>query len=93
MFAIWPGIFLCLRPLAVFADLIPFIGSVVGFGVGSAALLATLVIGPVSIAIAWFAFRPIVSAVVLVAGAALAFGWHRLRSRRAPAPVAAQPAA
>jgi hypothetical protein len=92
MIAIWVGLFLCLRPLAVLADVVPFIGSIVGFGLGSAALLATLIIGPAAIAIAWFAFRPVVAVVVLVAGVALAFGWHRLRSARAPAPVVAQPA-
>ena len=92
MFAIWLGTFLCVRPLAVFADLIPFVGSIVGFGLGSAALLVTLIVGPTAIAIAWFAFRPIVAALVLAAGAALAFGWHRLRSSRASAPAVAQPA-
>ena len=64
MFAIWLGTFMCLRPLAVFSDLIPFVGSIVGFGLGAAALLVTLIVGPTAIAIAWFAFRPIVAALV-----------------------------
>jgi hypothetical protein len=92
MLAIWIGSFLCVRPLAVFADLIPFVGSIVGFGLGTVALLATLVIAPVAIAIAWFAFRPIVAVAVLVVGALLFVGLHRLRGRRAPAPAVAQPA-
>jgi hypothetical protein len=92
MLAIWIGSFLCVRPLAVFADLIPFVGSIVGFGLGTVALLATLVIAPVAIAIAWFAFRPIVAVAVLVVGALLFVGLHRLRGRRAPAPAIAQPA-
>ncbi|MFI4996240.1 MAG: TMEM43 family protein [Hyphomicrobiales bacterium] len=92
MLAIWIGSFLCVRPLAVFADLIPFVGSIVGFGLGTVALLATLVIAPVAIAIAWFAFRPIVAVAVLVVGALLFVGLHRLRGRRAPTPAVAQPA-
>jgi hypothetical protein len=91
--AIWIGSFLCVRPLAVFADLIPFVGSIVGFGLGFVALLATLIIAPVAIALAWFAFRPIAAIAVLVVGAVLFVGLHRLRSRRgAAAPAAAQPA-
>jgi hypothetical protein len=70
---------------------VPFIGGIVGFGLGFAALLATLIIGPVAIAIAWFVFRPVVAVLVLAVGLVLAFGLHRLRSSRVPGP-AAQPA-
>ncbi|SDR61264.1 Protein of unknown function [Rhizobiales bacterium GAS191] len=90
--AIWVGCFLCLRPLAVFADLIPFVGSMVGFGLGFVALLATLVIAPIAIAIAWFAFRPLTAVAVLAGGAVLVVLAHRLRGRRAVAPATAQPA-
>ncbi|MFI5013146.1 MAG: TMEM43 family protein [Hyphomicrobiales bacterium] len=92
MIAIWIGSFLCVRPLAVFADLIPFIGSMVGFGLGFIALLATLIIAPVAIAIAWFAFRPVAAVAVLVVGALLFVGLHRLRAGRTAKPAAAQPA-
>ena len=90
MLGIWLGTFLIVRPLAVFADLIPFVGSIVGFGLGSAALLVALIVGPTAIAIAAFAFRPVVSAIVHRGRRRAAFGWHRLRSGRAPAQAAAR---
>jgi hypothetical protein len=56
-------------------------------------LLVTAVVAPIIIAIAWFWYRPLVSAGVLVVGFAVAYGIRTLAARRharaAPAPAPA----
>ena len=95
--AMWIGFMMLFGPFVVLADVIPFLGSILGIGAGLAALVATLVVAPVSIAIAWFAYRPIVSAIVLGGGLVLAWLLRRSAPRRAPAvappPVQTAPAA
>ena len=81
-FLTWLGFFLILRPIAVVGDLVPLIGDILGAGAGLIALLAALVLAPLVIAVAWFAVRPLVSVVVLVVGAALAYGVKRLAAQR-----------
>jgi Flp pilus assembly protein TadB len=72
---------------------IPFLGSVVGAGTGLVALLATAVVAPIVIAIAWLWYRPLVSVGVLVVGGAAVYGIRMLAARRhartAPAPASA----
>jgi hypothetical protein len=85
------GWMLMTRPLVVLADVIPFIGSVIGAGTGVVALLVTAVIAPIVIAIAWLWYRPLVSVGVLVVGFVIAYGIKTLAARRharvAPAPA------
>ncbi|HRD76836.1 MAG TPA: TMEM43 family protein, partial [Hyphomicrobiaceae bacterium] len=83
----WIGFSMLFGPFVVLADVIPFLGSLVGIGAGLAAAVATLVVAPVSIAIAWFAYRPIVSAIVLGVGLVLAFLLKRASPKRTPQPV------
>ena len=54
--------------------------------------MLTAIVAPVVIAVAWFCYRPLVSAVVLAIGLALAYGFKRWASQRAAAKKAAQPA-
>lgn len=76
------GFLLILRPLAVLGDVVPIVGSVLGAGTGLAALLLTMVVAPLVIAVAWFFFRPLVSLGVLAAGAAAVYGLRQLAARR-----------
>jgi len=87
------GFILILRPLSVVADVIPILGDIVGAGAGLVAFVCTVAIAPVIIAIAWFAYRPIVGIAVLVVGAAIAFGFHTLSRQKAAAKAAAAKAA
>jgi Transmembrane protein 43 len=76
------GFCLTMGPIGVLADVIPILGDVVRVGTGLTALLLTAVLAPVVIAVSWFWYRPIVAAVVLVVGGALAYGtihWARVR--------------
>jgi hypothetical protein len=52
------GFFLLLRPIAIFADLVPFFGSLVAVGLGLLAMTGGLCLWAVATAVAWFAVRP-----------------------------------
>lgn len=75
-----------LRPLAVTASVIPFLGSVARTGLG---LVASLVAAPfafLTIAIAWIVYRPLLGALLLVGTLATLFLLRKLvRSLRATA--------
>ena len=74
------GFALVLAPLSVLASVVPFLGSLVGAGAGLAALILTLALGPLTIAIAWFAVRPLMAIGVVAAGLIAAFLVSWLRS-------------
>ena len=81
------GFMLFFNPLKVLADVIPFLGGMVGFGAGLLAAVLTLVVAPLVIAVAWIAFRPLIGIGILVVGLALAFGVSRLRRSRGAQPA------
>ena len=60
------GFNLFLRPLSVLADVIPFLGSLVGGATALIALLLSLGISLVIIAISWIFFRPLLGISLLV---------------------------
>lgn len=60
------GFQMILGVLQVIGSVVPFIGSIIGMGVGLASFLLTLIIGSVVIAIAWIAYRPIIGATLLI---------------------------
>lgn len=75
----------------VIGDLIPFIGSIVRGGTAIIALILTLIIGPVTIAIGWFAYRPLLALAIIGVGVAIAVGLIYLRRRGAAATAPAEP--
>ncbi len=89
------GFGMILNPLRILADVIPPVGSVVGMGLGLVSTLLGVLLGALVIAVAWFAFRPLVSVIVLaVAGGIGFFLWRMGRSRlrrQTPAPAPAEP--
>ena len=70
------------RPIAVFGDIIPIVGTVLGAGTALAAFALTAVLAPVVVAVAWLFYRPLVSIGILAAGAAIVFAVRHLASRR-----------
>lgn len=72
------GFGMILKPLSVLADVIPFVGSIVGFGTGLTAFVLALVLSGVAIAIAWIAVRPMI-AVGVFAVALIPVFWARTR--------------
>lgn len=79
-------------PVTLLASYVPLLGSLVGGAVGLVAAAATAVLGPTVIAVAWFAYRPLVSIIVLAIGIGLAFGFRTLRQRRQAAMPKGAPA-
>ncbi len=77
------GIFLILRPLAVVADVLPFLGGFVTLATGLFALAVALPLALVTIALGWVFYRPLVGVSLLAVGlltlAGIAFAVSRLR--------------
>jgi hypothetical protein len=77
------GFGLILRPLGVVGDVIPILGDIIRAGTGLVALLCTVAVAPVVIAIGWLWYRPLVGIAVLIAGGLATWGLMRLARRRA----------
>jgi hypothetical protein len=92
VFAMFIGFMMVLAPLVVVADVVPFIGNILSAGSAIVSLVLTAIVASVVIAVAWFWYRPLVSAAVLAVGFVLAYGFKRWASQRAAARKAAQPA-
>ncbi len=87
MVLMFVGFRLMLSLLEVLADVVPFIGNIVGAGASLVALLCTFVVAPLIIALAWLFYRPLTAIAVLAVGACLVWGMRQLAHRR----IAAQP--
>ena len=92
MIGLLVGFSLLFSILGVIADVVPIAGSLVRFGTGLIALVLTVLVGPLVIAIGWFAYRPLLSIGLLLAGGLIAFAVVWLR-RRAPGQPETAPAA
>lgn len=87
------GVFLVFRPLAVVADVLPFLGDILRMGL---ALVAVSVAAPftlITVAAAWLFYRPVLAVVLLALGVAAFVLVKMLASKRKAATVAAQAAA
>jgi len=60
------GLALLFNPLKVLADVVPFVGSLVGAGTGIVAVLLAAALSSATIALAWLAFRPMIGIPLLV---------------------------
>ena len=78
------GFAMVLRPLSVAADVLPFLGSLVGAGTGFVAFLLAGFFSLVTIAMAWIFYRPLLGGALL-ALAVVAVVWLVRRTRRAKA--------
>ena len=85
------GFSLIMGPLGVLADVLPILGDIVRAGTGLVALLFTVAIAPLVIAIAWLFYRPPMSIGILVVGAGLTYGVIWLARQRKAAKAAALP--
>ena len=92
------GFVFILKPLSVLADVIPFLGSLVGAGTGFVAFLLAAFGSLTTIAIAWIFYRPLLGIALLsVAAAALFMLFSRARKAKqsalenAPNPNAINP--
>lgn len=83
IFVLFIGLRMMLTLLEVLASVVPIFGDIVGFGSSMIALLATAVVAPIVIAFAWFFYRPLWAAGILVAGFAIFYGLRQLAAKRA----------
>ena len=72
-------------PLAVLADVLPVLGSLVSAGVFLVALTLAVPLTLITIAVAWFAHRPLAAVGMIAAGVVFAILVQYLRRRPAPA--------
>jgi len=88
------GFTLFMGPVAVLADVIPFLGSIVRMGTGIIAFFLAVVAGTITIAIAWFYYRPLLGIAILAVGGLVAAGIVYLGRMRRPsaAPLPGGPA-
>lgn len=77
------GLGLVLAPLAVVADVIPFLGSLVRVGTGIVSGLVALALSSVTVAVAWLAYRPLLSAGLIVVAVAAVVAVKHLSSKLA----------
>jgi hypothetical protein len=76
------GLSMILKPLAVLADVVPFIGSIVRFGTGLVAGTVAFVLSVMTIAIAWVWHRPLVSLTLIVGAVLIAGGISYFRMKQ-----------
>ena len=62
------GFCLLMGPLSVLADVIPFIGSIVGGATAFVSFFLTVGIGSIVVAVSWIAFRPMIGIPLFVVG-------------------------
>jgi hypothetical protein len=65
-FLMFLGLTFVLSPLKVLADVIPFMGSVVGVGTGLIAFLLSVIGSSLTVALAWVWYRPLLGVALLI---------------------------
>ena len=72
------------RPLSVLGDVLPGLGTIIGWGTGLVAGVVALVCSLVTIAIAWIVYRPVLGVLLLIAaGAVVYLTWKKKRGKAA----------
>ena len=66
------GFTLLFKPLVIIGDFVPFIGSIVSIGTGLVSTILGMILSFITVAIAWFFYRPIIS-IILIAVVMLLF--------------------
>ncbi len=79
------GFYFVLRPLSVFGDLRPGLGSFLNVGVSLVSLILSAIAGLLVIALAWLFYRPVLGVLLLALAAAAAVGLKKLVNKRAAA--------
>jgi hypothetical protein len=72
--------------------LVPLIGNLLGAGASVVSVFAPVLVAPLVIAVAWFWYRPMVSAIAIAAGVLLAVALRFVAGRRGAAARGSVPA-
>lgn len=84
------GLLLIFRPLSVFMDVLPILGSIAQTGITMMALPLALALALITISIGWLSYRPVVGVPLILAALGLIWGIRKLRRQPPPAPAAPQ---
>ena len=88
LMGMFAAISMILRPLSVLADVVPMLGSVVGFGTGIVAFLIALPSALLTIAFAWLFYRPLIGIpLVVISVGLIIYLIVTLRKKRTPMAV------
>jgi hypothetical protein len=87
------GIGLVFGPLAVMADVLPFLGDLLRGGVALFAGMVAAALSLLTIAVAWIVYRPLLGVLLLVVGVGLIVGLKMLCGKKRPAAAAGAAAA
>ena len=68
---LFAGFAAILSIFGVIGDIVPFVGSIVRLGTTAIALVLTLLVGPVIIALAWIAYRPVLAVTIIAIAVAV----------------------
>ncbi|WPJ97389.1 TMEM43 family protein [Coraliomargarita algicola] len=78
------GFNLLMGPLSVLADVVPFIGNIVGIGTAIVAMMLTAIAGLITIAVAWIVFRPVLAiSLLLISGGVIYMIFKQAKSAKA----------
>ncbi len=77
------GFGLMFGPFVTMADVVPFIGSIVGAGTFIAAIVCAIPVWTVTVAIAWIFYRPVIGIALLVVALAVPILFMVMRSKKA----------
>lgn len=86
-FMMFFGIGAIFKPLSVLGDVIPFIGSIIGFGTNVIAFFIASVFALITIAFAWLASRPLLGISLLVISAGILIGFLTSAKKKSAALV------
>lgn len=81
------GFSLILNPIVVLADVLPFLGSIVGFGTGIISFICGLSVWIIATAIAWFATRPLISITLIAAVIIVGYVLIKMRANKTQTPT------
>lgn len=86
------GFVLSTSVLVAIAEMLPVIGDLIRYTTFAAGLLLTVILAPLTIAMAWLFYRPAIALGIVAGGAALVYGLSRLIAARGkPMPAAIAP--
>ncbi len=68
------GLSMVLNPIKVLADVLPFLGNIVGAGLGMISGLVAFAFWTVTVALAWILYRPLLGILLLIATGAAIYG-------------------
>lgn len=90
-FLMWLGLTMSLGWIARFADFIPFLGNLIEKGIAIVAALVAALFSALTIAVAWFYYRPWIAAVLIGVAVAAVVLLRRRGARPPPPPMATMP--